>query len=349
MSIKTRIMIVGLGLVGRRHADAIRQVPGVKLAGVAEPSDSGRTYALECGVECADDLHSGFEKFKPDGVILSTPTPLHVEQAEFCVERDCPVLIEKPLATTATEAEELIAGAERRNVPVLVGHHRRYNPLIQKARALIDEGAVGQIRSVHGQCWLYKPDHYYEEAPWRTKIGAGPLSVNLVHDIDLLRYLCGEITNVSAQMAPSSRGFENEEVAAAVLGFENSAVGTVSVSDGIVSPWSWELTAREYPVYPSTQQSCYLIGGSNGSLSVPDLTLWNQKELGDGKGDWWAPINAMSVHRDASDPLINQIAHFVAVIKHKEQPLVSGVEGLKTMRVLEAISESARAGTMVAV
>lgn len=343
MSKSTKIVIVGLGLVGRRHADAIQQIADAVLVGVVDTSEAALAYARESGTACVDDLATAFDRFSPDGVILSTPTPLHVEQGNFCVQQKCPVLIEKPLATSATEAEGLIADAEQLDVPVLVGHHRRYNPLIQKARALIEEGIVGNIRSVHAQCWLYKPDHYFEEAPWRTRSGAGPLSVNLVHDIDLLRYLCGEIVSVSAQMAPSSRGFENEEVAAAVLGFENNAVGTVSVSDGIVSPWSWELTAREYPVYPSTQESCYLIGGSQGSLSVPDLTVWNQN----GNRDWWAPISATSVHREASDPLINQIEHFVSVINKQETPLVSGSEGLKTMRVLEAISESARSGRTI--
>jgi len=327
VSKSTKIVIVGLGLVGRRHADAIQQIADAVLVGVVDTSEAALAYARESGTACVDDLATAFDRFSPDGVILSTPTPLHVEQGNFCVQQKCPVLIEKPLATSATEAEGLIADAEQLDVPVLVGHHRRYNPLIQKARALIEEGIVGNIRSVHAQCWLYKPDHYFEEAPWRTRSGAGPLSVNLVHDIDLLRYLCGEIVSVSAQMAPSSRGFENEEVAAAVLGFENNAVGTVSVSD------------------PSTQESCYLIGGSQGSLSVPDLTVWNQN----GNRDWWAPISATSVHREASDPLINQIKHFVSVINKQEAPLVSGSEGFKTMRVLEAISESAYSGCTIKV
>lgn len=340
---KARLVIVGLGLVGKRHSDAISLVPDADLVGIVETSESAKTFAIDRGISCVDSLQAAFEQFQPDGVILSTPTPLHVEQGEYCVEQRCPVLIEKPLATSATEAENLIAIAERESVPILVGHHRRHNPLIQKARALIDDGAIGDVRSVHAQCWFYKPDHYFAEAPWRTRKGAGPVSVNLVHDIDLIRYLCGEVTTVSAQTAPSSRGFENEEVAAAVLGFENNAIGTVTVSDGIVSPWSWELTAQEYPVYPTTQESCYQIGGSHGSLSVPDLTLWNQN----GKQDWWEPINATLVHREASDPLVNQIAHFVRVIQKQEAPLVSGSEGLKTMRVLEAIETAATSGNTV--
>lgn len=345
MNKKTGIVIVGLGLVGKRHADAIRQVPEAELVGIVDTSDAALQYANEQGLAFTHELADVFELCKPDGVILATPTPLHVEQAELCVQHSCPVLIEKPLATSASEAENLLTMAQTANVSILVGHHRRFNPLIQKARSLIDEDLLGEIRSVQAQCWLYKPDHYFAEAPWRTRLGAGPVSVNLVHDIDLLRYLCGEVVSVAAQMAPSSRSFENEEVAAAVLKFHNNAVGTISVSDGIVAPWSWELTAREYPVYPTTQQSCYQIGGTRGSLSVPDLTLWHQN----GEGDWWKPINTTSFHSEASDPLVNQISHFVRVIEQSEEPLVSGLEGLKTLRVLEAMQQAAKTGNTVSI
>ena len=142
------------------------------------------------------------------------------------------------------------------------------------------------------------------------------------------------------QASPSRRGFENEDLSAAILRMENGAIGTLTVSDSVVSPWSWEMTSGEYPVYSSTAQSCYMLGGSEGSLSVPDLTLWRH----DGGRDWWKPITATVEPRDASDPLINQIAHFAAVIAGEEQPLVSGDEGLKTLQVIEAIQKAARTG-----
>lgn len=337
MNNKIRLVIVGLGLVGRRHASAIAQVAGAELVGIVDTNEAALQFASSLGVVCTASLDEMFDRVRPQGVILATPTPLHAEQGAFCIDRRCPVLIEKPLTTNAASAQVLVEQASESDVPILVGHHRRHNPLIRKARALIDEGAIGEIRAVQAQCWFYKPDHYFESAPWRTQVGAGPLSVNLVHDVDLIRYLCGEVKAVSAFAAPSSRGFDNEEVAAAVLRFHSGAVGTITVSDGIVSPWSWELTSAEYPVYPVTDQSCYKIGGTAGSLSVPDLTLWNQQ----GRQDWWAPISATSVPRDSSDPLVNQIAHFLAVIQGREVPLVSGEEGLKTLRVIEAIQRSA--------
>jgi len=144
-------------------------------------------------------------------------------------------------------------------------------------------------------------------------------------------------------MAPSRRGFENEDVAAAVLRFESGAICTISVSDSVVSPWSWELTSREYPIYPATDESCYLIGGSEGALSVPDMRLWQHQ----GGKSWWNPINGNAISFSNSDPLVNQIAHFADVIRGRSTPLVDGAEGLKTLKIVEAIQHAARTQELI--
>ncbi|MDH3662321.1 MAG: Gfo/Idh/MocA family oxidoreductase, partial [Alphaproteobacteria bacterium] len=262
MAAPIRLVIAGIGLVGKRHADAIRQLGNVALAGVVDPSDEGRHYAHAKNLPWFASLSQMFEEQKPDGVILATPTPLHVQQGLECVAQGCPILVEKPLSTSVADGEALVEAAERQGIPLLVGHHRRHNPLIQKARDVIDAGEIGRIRTVHAHCWFYKPDDYFDQAPWRKLKGAGPISVNLVHDVDLIRHLCGEVSHVQAEAAPSARGYENEDVAAALLRFENDAIGTITVADSVVSPWSWELTSGEYPVYPPTAESCYLLGGS---------------------------------------------------------------------------------------
>lgn len=339
-----RLAISGLGLVGLRHAQAIMAQPGVELVGVVEPNEKGRAEAANLAVACFDDLSDLIDQIRPDGVLIATPTSLHVEQAKICIDHGVPVLIEKPIATSSEAARAVVDIAEAQGVPVLVGHHRRYNPLIEKAREVITSGAIGEVRAVQATCWFYKPDPYFEEASWRKQQGAGPISVNLVHDVDLIRHLCGEVTTVRAVAALSRRGFENEDVAAAVLELEGGAIGTLTVSDSIAAPWSWELTAREHPIYPPTPESCYLIGGSKASLSVPDLRLWSHTGA---VPDWWAPISATSLTRTAADPLMAQIAHFAEVIRGHEQPRVSGREGLRTLEVIEAIQNSARTGEMV--
>ncbi len=337
------LAIAGLGLVGKRHAEAIANVANANLVAVVDPSEEAKAYCQPRKLAHYPTLEAMFAERRPAGVILSTPTPLHVDQALGCVAEGCPVMVEKPLATSAQAAKPLLEAALANATPLLVGHHRRHNPLIRKAKQIISDGKIGQVRAVQATCWFYKPDPYFDIAPWRKLKGAGPISVNLVHDVDLLRYLCGEIVSVQAQAALSLRGFENEDVAAAVLRFESGAVGTISVSDSIVAPWSWEMTSREYPVYPVTDQSCYHIGGSHGALSIPDLKLWSHSQ----ERDWWTPLSATVMPRDASDPLINQIRHFVEVIAGREQPLVSGQEGYRTLQVVEAIQSAALTGQTI--
>ena len=338
-----RIAVVGAGLVGVRHIDAMNQLDNVALCAIVDTSDAARQIAASNQVPFYASLQDLFAKELPDGVLLATPTTLHLEQGLQCLDAMCPILVEKPIAVTAADAKVLVDAAAEKSLPILVGHHRRYNPLIQKASELIEEGEIGQIRSAQGICWLYKPDDYFEIAAWRRQKGAGPISVNLVHDIDLMRYLMGDVVQVQANATQSLRGFENEDVAAAVLKFKSEAVATITVSDAIVAPWSWELTAGENPAYPQTAQSCLVIGGSEGSLSIPDLTIWSNH----GAKSWWNPIAARSVPREFSDPLINQMRHFGRVITGDEKPLVSGLEGMKSLQVIEAIQNSAESAETV--
>ena len=86
-----------------------------------------------------------------------------------------------------------------------------------------------------------------------------------------------------------------------------------------------------------------MLGGTEGALSIPDLKVWRHA----GAPDWWSPISATNMPLAAADPLVNQIAHFARVIRDGEAPLVSGAEGLKTMRVVGAIQEAVESGETV--
>ncbi|MBT6542890.1 MAG: Gfo/Idh/MocA family oxidoreductase [Rhodobacteraceae bacterium] len=343
MSQNTRIAIVGFGLVGRRHAEVVRRAPDLSLAAIVEPSQNGRAEAERLGVPVFSTLEQMLDIIKPDGVVLATPTPMHLEQGLTCIAAKCPVLIEKPITVTSQEALQLTTAVEKAEVPLLVGHHRRHNGMVKSAKAALLNGAIGDIRAVQVTCWFYKPDYYFDAAPWRTKKGAGPISVNLVHDVDLLRHFCGDVKMVQAISVASRRGFENEDIATAILQFCSGAIATISVSDSIVAPWSWELTARENPAYPATSESCYLIGGSEGGLSLPDLRVWRHDRV----PDWWTPISAQNITCDMGDPLVAQMEHFAAVIAGLEVPLVSGGEGLKSLEVVEAVSLSSASGRAI--
>jgi predicted dehydrogenase len=343
LSARLKIALVGAGLIGQRHAESMRVLgDDISIASVVDPSGDGQIYAQSLGVDWYPSLRDMFASSSPDGAILATPNQVHVENGLDCVAERCPILLEKPIATSCEEARKLVDAARAEKVPVLVGHHRRHNPLIQKARLLIDEGRLGRITSVHGTCWLLKPENYFEPE-WRRKKGAGPILVNAIHDIDLLRYLCGDVESVRAISSNAVRGFETEDTAAVLMRFEAGALGTFSLSDTVASPWSWEITAGENPAYASTPQSCYMIGGTEGSLSVPDMRLWRHE----GEGHWKQPISATSFPELKTDPLVAQMRNFVNVIRGSEPPLVSGEEGLMSLAVVEAIKKSAESGETI--
>lgn len=324
-----RIGVAGAGLMGRQHLDAITRAQGVTLSAVLDPNlDADAPWPV------VDSLQS--LAAQSDGVILTVPNDLHAPMALALIDADCPVLIEKPLATTAADGARVVAAADRAGVPVLVGHHRRHNPLVAKAKEVITQCTLGTITSVQGTCWLPKPDAYFKDS-WRLAPGAGPLFINLIHDVDVLMHLCGPIVAVQAMESRALRGAEAEEVTVATLRFASGALGTVNLSDVTLGPWSWELTAGENPAYPQTDQSSYLIGGTDGALSLPNLTLWRQ----DGGRDWWAPMHQTRMPLPLSDPLKAQIEHFAQVIRGKAQPLVSGADGLRAVQVIEAIKRAA--------
>lgn len=337
-----RLAVVGAGLMGRRHIEHVVATPSASLAAIVDPTDAAKALAQHHAVPWFADFSDLIATQKPDGVIFATPNQLHVANGLDAVAAGLPALIEKPIADDLAAAARLVAAAEAARVPLLIGHHRRHNPMIQSAKAIVDSGKLGRIVSVHGFFWLLKPDDYFDVA-WRREQGAGPILTNLIHDIDLLRYLVGEIVSVQAQTSNAVRGHAIEETAVALLRFANGALGTINASDSIVAPWSWEHTTGENPAYPQTEQFCYTLGGTHGSLTVPKLEIWSNADT----RSWLEPFIVERSYAALQDPLRLQIEHFCRVVRGEDAPLVSGREGLETLRVVDAIKRAAGAGTLV--
>ena len=344
MSNAIRLSVMGAGLIGKRHIEQILARPEVSLASIIDPTSAARELAQSLNVAWYPLFQDIAPEDRPEGIIVATPNQMHVANGMECIEAGLPVLIEKPIADDLVGAEALVDSAERRGVPLLVGHHRRHDPMIQRAKEEIDSGRLGQIVSVHGMFWLIKPDDYFDVV-WRREKGAGPILLNLIHDVDLLRYLCGEIVAVQAAQSNRVRNYPVEETAVIILYFDSGALGTVNVSDTIQAPWSWEFTAGENPAYSHTAETCYQIGGRRASLALPQLDLWHHPS----KASWWAPLERERLSFVPRHPLGLQIANFCAVISGTTKPVVSGREGLNTLRVIDAIKRAAESGNLVSV
>lgn len=338
MTRPVRLAVMGAGLIGKRHAMHVKASVDAELACVIDPTPAGEAVAREYGATWAKSLDEAIGSGL-DGVIVATPNQIHMQNGLDCIAADIPALVEKPLCDNVADAEKLVAAADAAGIPLLAGHHRRHNLLMQKAKEIIDSGAIGTPVVANAMFWLFKPDDYFDIS-WRREKGAGPVFLNLIHDVDNLRYLLGEVAAVTARESNAVRGNAVEETAVILLEFTSGALATASVCDTTVAPWSWEMTTGENPAYPRADEHCYLIGGTHGSLALPELDL----RTAQGQRSWYAPFDLTRPGIPNEDPLARQVSQFARVIRGKEAPLVSGRDGLETLRVIEAVKRSAAGG-----
>ncbi|MBN9178850.1 MAG: Gfo/Idh/MocA family oxidoreductase [Microbacterium sp.] len=340
-----RVALVGAGAIGRTHVDAVLHTGGVTLAGVADPFDAGAHLAAQSGAVHYRDHRALIDAERPDAAIIATPNELHVPQALDFVEAGIPVLVEKPIAGSLDEARRLVAASESRGVPVLVGHHRRYHPVMVRAKEIIASGELGRIVAASATYFLAKPDDYFD-IPWHRTPGAGgTFLINLIHEIDLLRHLIGEVTAVSAMSSSAVRGLDVEDTGAVSFAFASGALGSLVISDAVAGPWSWDLTAGDSPRFPAHGVESHRIGGTEASLTVPTLELWRH----DGPREWTTEMHPVRQHVAASSPYAEQLRHFADVVSGRAEPLVSGREGAQNLAVLDAIVTAAQTGATVEV
>ena len=327
--------------MGRRHIDYVNASGECQLVAICDPDAGVAELAAKNEVPLFHDEFEALDLAAPDGAIIAAPTILHEELALACIRRGIVPLVEKPITAALDEGQRLVDDAAASGVPVLVGHHRRYHPRIQRLWKLVKGGAIGSLIGVSLLWAVKKPDEYYDIV-WRTRAGGGPVLTNLIHEIDTLRYICGEITSVYAATSSATRGFEVEDSAAITLTFVDGVVGSIFLSDAAPSPWSYELTMFENPSYAHVEGNCAFFFGTMGSLAFPTMELWRYPSA-DSAG-WEQPLEQERHEPADADPLAAQLAHFCRVIRREEPPLVSGEEGLRTLAATQAVLTSGREG-----
>src|SRR4051795_1279181 len=222
MNAKVRIAVAGAGLIGRRHVEEVDASPVATLAAIVDPGPVGPELAQKYGVPLHTGITELFAAGKPDGVILATPNRMHVDGALECVAAGVPVIVEKPVGDTVEGATRLVEAAEAAGVPLLTGHHRNYSSIMAKAREIVQSGVLGSIVAVVGTVLFYKPDDYFDAGGgWRRQPGGGPILLNLIHEVNGLQALVGDVVRVQATTSNATRGFDVEDTAAMVLTFAN--------------------------------------------------------------------------------------------------------------------------------
>ncbi|MGV6875024.1 Gfo/Idh/MocA family protein [Pseudochelatococcus sp. B33] len=341
----TRIVLLGAGLIGREHAGLIASRRDVSIAAICDPSPEAAALAERLSVPHRTDYVSVLEEMRPDGAIIALPNRLHAPAALACIERGIACLVEKPIAESLAAAGLIVDAAERHDVPVLVGHQRRHSPDIRAARRAIEAGELGELVAVNGMTLFDKPDDYFD-VEWRRQRGGGVILINLIHDIDVLRHLVGEIHSIRAFTSNGRRGFEVEDTASVSVRFVNGVLGTFLISDNAVSPWAWEYTSGEALYHPAQPGSYLFLAGRRAALSVSDMHLWRHAHE---NAHWQHPL--VREYRGAGGPptYLSQLDHFVALIRREEKPLVTARDGLLTLAATLAVDRAAREDRTVTV
>jgi len=334
------ILISGPGLVGKQHIRHVKAHPESRLAGIVAPlTDENHGIAAEAGAPLYQTVEQALSSVECQGAIISSPNEFHFAQAMTCVERRIPTLVEKPITDDINDARRLTEAGEAAGVPLLVGHHRTYSPLLEAADSFLRTEAFGRMVALSGAALFYKPAQYFLDGPWRTRIGGGPILINLIHEIGLMRYFAGEIEAVSAIASRRARNFEVEDTVAISFSFENGALGTFLLSDTAASSMSWEMTSGENPAFPHfPKENCWHFAGTHGSLDFPSMRARTYPT--EAGRSWWKPFEIRDIPLHRRDPLEVQFDHFVKVIAKGATPKVTARDGYRNLQVVSAIQRS---------
>jgi len=338
------LCIVGGGSIGMRHIGCAVASSAVTLTAVVEADETRRADLIAQGLPAVADFNDVPRSTR--AAVIATPTPAHAQVATACLDKGWAVLVEKPLTHTLAEAEALCQKAAALGLPLLTGHHRRCHPFVAAAQKQLE--TLGDLIAIQGIWCLRKHDSYYDQ-PWRREPGAGPIMTNLSHEIDLLHCLAGDIDEVATMTANAARGHAVEDTTAVSLRFASGALGSFLMSEAAVSPWAFEAATGENPAIAVRGGDPLRFMGAAGAMGFPSLQGWGASQ--GNPPDWQHPLLEQDGPVCAPvDPIAAQLDRFAAVADGKSDDLLAtGADGLRSMRVLDAIQRAAQTGQTQAV
>jgi len=323
-----RILICGLGSVGRRHLRnlvslGVKDIFLLRSGKSTLPEDELSDYPQE------RDLNEALTRWKPEAVIISNPTSLHMQVAIPAAAVGCHLFMEKPISHSMEGLDVLAETLHRTGKQALVGFQFRFHPSLKMAKQLIQGGVIGDVIGVHAHWGEYLPDwHPWED--YRQSYSAqhamgGGVVLSLCHPFDYLRWLVGEVIEVMAEVNTSGTlELDVEDSAEIIMRFESGALGTIHVD------------------YLSRPPKHFLeIIGTRGTLH------WDNE---DGSVRWWtASTNAWltktaPIGFERNRLFLDEMRHFLQVVAGEESPICSLEDGIKALQIALAVKKSSNEG-----
>jgi predicted dehydrogenase len=312
------------------------------LAAICDVNPSFKEFAAENQLGFYQDYNELLDREKIDGAVIAVPPHLHAEIGVAFAERGIHLLMEKPITATLEEADRLIDESKGMNIRLLVGHNQRFNPNVERAREMIQSGELGEITGFQLTSAMMKSPSYFQE-DWRHNraTAGGPLMSNGIHDVDRLRFLCGEVTRVAGFMSTTFRGYEVENTAAVSLEMQNGSVGAYLLTD--CGHKFSEYTDVYYGSRATISFNCSSMA-STRHRHLFDRVVWEPVE----KFHYDRKKNREAFATPFRDCHLEEMLHFCRVIKGEEEPRTSGVDAKRSLRLLLAVIEAVDGNRTVA-
>src|SRR6266705_5194679 len=236
MTERLRFGLVGCGVIGPVHAEAISRLPDAVLVSVADLiPERAQTLAARYGATPYTDLSTMLEREGLDVVIICTPSGKHGEHICQVMRSGRHVIVEKPMEIRRAALDEMLRVQRETGVKLAVISQHRFDPASQQVRKLLDEQTFGRLVLGNAVIPWWRSQEYYDSGAWRGTWeldGGGVLMNQSIHSIDLLQWFMGPVKSVYAYTDTLAHRMETEDVAAALLRFANGALGTIAATTG---------------------------------------------------------------------------------------------------------------------
>ena len=325
--------ILGCGMIADIHADAINGIREAKLVAVA---DNNPKCALNFANKHGAVAYESYEMLLDsdiDVVCICTPSCFHARNAIQAMRAGKHVVLEKPMALSTEEADEVIRVCQETGKELTVICQLRFSEDVQRLKRLVSDNAFGKITLCTLSMKYYRTSEYYSSSPWKGTLkfdGGGALMNQGIHGIDLLEYIVGDVKEVQGKIRTLSHKIEVEDSAVAMLEFENGALGVIEASTC---------------AYPGFERKIEIHGDRGYAILVEnsiEKLMINGEEQPTVKGE---------VANTASDPSAVQsgmhrlqIENLIKSIEGKEKLLIDCHEGRRAVRIIEDIYRSSKCG-----
>ena len=333
--------LVGCGRIAKRHSELLgfNEINGAKLVSVCDNViDKANKIAEQFKVSAYQDMDEMMKSESIDVVVVLTPSGLHAEHVINLSKYGKHIMVEKPMALTVKDAENMIYACDENNIKLFVIKQNRFNVPVVKLREALDADRFGKLTLGTVRVRWARHQTYYDQDPWRGTwaMDGGVLTNQASHHVDMLEWMMGDVESVFAKMTTALADVETEDTAIVTLKFKNGALGIIEATTAT------RPTNLEGSISILGEHGTVVVGG----VAVNEMQTWvfEDEQEGDSSILEEFSVNPPNVYGFGHQAYYE---HVVDCIVNGSANLVDGLQGRKSIELISAIYESAETGKEV--